>query len=88
MSRCYEPMLWSVDHIATSPTPDGKDSVIDIVYWSVTGDNGSSIDGMVVLGAPDYANFIPIEEITEEQILEMVYPNLLFPKEFYEDKVS
>jgi hypothetical protein len=60
---------WSFPQFIVNPFYDGLQNVVTGINWVCTGTDGtytSSSSGMVTLGSPNPAEFVPYADITQE----------------------
>jgi hypothetical protein len=64
-----------VKEINTIPSENNLESVVKVVHWKVRGVDGdlsAELNGSIALNKPDPVNFVPFEEITEEEVISWV----------------
>ena len=71
--------IWAITAMKMAPSLDGLTDVVTNVQFSYTGtdsDSGFSgvFQGAIPVGAPDAADFVPLADLTEAEVIAWIQP--------------
>ena len=87
---------WAITAMEMAPSLDGLTDVVTIVKFNYTGSDADSgfegvFNGSIPIGAPDPATYVPLEDLTEEEVISWVqeaYPSWEHPNEVIAKQIN